>query len=170
MIQSGLEIQTFLFLCRNMHVRSYVELGTENGDSIALARRTLPPETTVITVDRANEEREHNGIQYVRGNTSHEPVFATAMGHCGGAADAVFIDADHAEAACRSDWALWGSKARMIVGFHDVRQPGVHVVFEEARIRRLGFMLEDREDQCPDYKGNYGIGVVIMSEGRGELS
>lgn len=78
--------------------------------------------------------------------------------------DFMFIDGDHSEAGCRSDWRVAQRVRARAVGFHDISprripgDPGVRKVFSEACARYPSVTIRNPADHM-----NPGAGIVWLT-------
>lgn len=120
--------------------RTAVEIGVYEGSSAIVLCRALGPEATIHLIDpftgnalrpgwRGSEAATRRVLARAAGR--HGPLIRWHVEPSEGAAagwsepiDLLFIDGDHAEAACRLDWRLWSGWVRPggAVVFHDARQ------------------------------------------------
>lgn len=120
--------------------RRVVEVGVYEGSSALVLLAALPDEAELHLIDpfggtgprrgwRADPRATMRTVERVRrpgGPEVHWHVAGSARVARGwsGPVDLVFVDGDHAEAACALDWELWSPHVEPggAVAFHDARQ------------------------------------------------
>jgi len=120
--------------------KSYLEIGTAEGNSLYVLSHALAKEAKIVCVDygekhtRKHQENvlellESEGINAVicTGN-SHDNSTLLDCFKC--AYDVVFIDAGHTYADVVADAVMYGCYARKYIIFHDVCLPDVARAFE----------------------------------------
>jgi predicted O-methyltransferase YrrM len=135
-LQNEAEFARFTEILKHERVRSYLEIGSKFGGSLALAAAALPAGSRIVAVDLPWGKREsepHLIACYqalrTKGYDAHlflgdstAPAMVEQVGALG-PFDACFIDANHTEAFVRQDWANYGPMCR-IVAFHDIGWDG----------------------------------------------
>ena len=120
--------------------RTLVEIGVYEGSSAAVLARSAPAEATLHLIDpftntalRPGQRGTEAASRRVVGRVARERGGPRVEWHVErseetasawhGPVDMVFIDGDHAEAACRLDWEQWSPWVEPggVVGFHDAR-------------------------------------------------
>lgn len=180
LLQVEAEIDGFAQILKREGVRSYLEIGSKFGESLARVAKTLPVGSRVVSVDLPKgtkawpeSERALKGniaklqadgydAHLIWGDSTHRAVIdqVAALGPY----DAIFIDANHTLPFLENDWANYGRMGR-IVAFHDInwhRAPewvGVRIDVPEFWDRIKADYRHEEFRLCPTGKNN-GIGVL----------
>lgn len=181
MLQVEAEIDALARLFLEEGVRSFLEIGSKFGGSLARLSHTLPAGSRIVSVDLPrgtvawdqSEAELKTVISWLRllGHDAHliwgdstAPQVIEAV-RALGPFDAVFIDANHTMPYVRQDWANYGAMARL-VAFHDIAWKRAADWKEGKRIDVPAFWDEIKAGYrhqefkfCPTGKNN-GIGVL----------
>jgi hypothetical protein len=178
------EFNAWLALMRELDIRSYLEVGAYRGGTFYRVMRHLPQGSLGVTVDddrRSKSRGAEPPLARVKGRLtrmgykietvvgdSHDPKTVAATRKLG-PFDAVLIDADHAYAAVKQDWADYSPMARRMIALHDIAEDHVtrrgHPV-EVARLwREVKTQGHAHEFIAPGSK--MGIGVLVIDRKSG---
>jgi len=169
------EVDQFVALLLEEGVRSYLEIGAHQGDTLHYIGSALPEGSLLVGVDLpgASAGRYYNSWERLenacrdlekQGKRAHSIIgdsrdpTVIAKARELGPYDCVFIDGDHSFEGCRADWRNYGPMGR-IVAFHDICQvsrPRKCRVFEVYRSACNGH----RHREITIGAGRRGIGVV----------
>jgi predicted O-methyltransferase YrrM len=177
MLQREEEIAWFTTLLAREGVRSYLEIGSKFGGSLASVALSLPADSRVVSVDMPSGARESQpylqaciarlrGRGYdahlILGDSTSPAIIAAAAAL--GPYDACFIDANHSMPYVTKDWLNYGPMAR-IVAFHDisyVRKPDRPKPIDVPEFWNA-IKTEFRHEECKLEKRHNGIGVLWRS-------
>ena len=166
--QDIVELALMLNIVESLDPRVIVEIGCNTGGSLYAWTATgaevigvsLGPHDPTATVHT-------HGATLIQGDSHHVAIMEQLEKELGGRRpDFFFIDGDHSEAGCRSDWILARRVRARVVGFHDISarripgDPGVRKVFAEACARYPSAVIRNPADPQ-----NPGAGIVwILDE------
>lgn len=179
--QNEWELQSFIALLKERGVRSYLEVGSREGDTFYDVVSSLPEGSSALAIDLpggmwgksttgkqlekaavALRAKGYTVVTVLRDST--DPNVVASAQTCG-PFGAALIDGDHRYEGAKQDWLNYGPLAR-IVGFHDIVGHGqaekvhgnpVEVPRLWAEIKASG--AETVEFVAPGSK--MGIGVVL---------
>jgi len=132
-------LRAFIAILQREGVRSYLEIGARHGDTFYEVMRALPRGAKGLAVDMPGGnwgsdtsrpaliaccvELEAQGYDTAAlfGDSRCAATASIIARH--GQWDAVFIDGDHLYESVKSDWLIYGNRAR-IVAFHDIAGVG----------------------------------------------
>jgi len=142
--------------------KSYLEVGTAEGNSLYVLTKAMPAGSKVTFVDfgenHTAEPRQamldllkDYDIKPIYGNSNHQETYDRVSGMY----DAVMIDAGHTYDNVINDAENYGQFANKYIFFHDIQIPDVLKAFEEY--------AEHRSD-CRQIRvvnsANYGFGIL----------
>jgi predicted O-methyltransferase YrrM len=180
MAQVEAEIDGLADILRAEGVRSYLEIGSKFGGSLARIAERLPTGSRIVSVDMplgtrawpqssaelkaviARLRLAGHDANVIWGDSTAERVIEQVRTL--GPFDACFIDANHTLPFVEKDWANYGPMAR-IVAFHDIawhRAPewvGTRIDVPQFWDRIKGDYRHQELKFCPTAKNN-GIGVL----------
>ena len=165
--QDPVELSLMLNLVTAMNPQVIVEIGCNTGGS--LYAWTAATDADVIGVSLGphdpNEVCDPHGATLIVGDSHHVAIMEKLEAELAGRRpDFFFIDGDHSEAGCRSDWILAQRVGARAVGFHDISprripgDPGCRKVFAEACARYPSVTIRNPADSM-----NPGAGIVWLS-------
>lgn len=187
--QNEYELRSFIALLNRYGVRSYLEIGSREGDTFVEVMQSLPPKSKGVAVDlpgglwgkhttRAKLEtavrflRSQNyNASFVFGDSQTDATAKLVIGR--GPYDAVLIDGDHTLVGVSKDFDLYGSLAP-IVAFHDIVGHGqmekVHGNLVEVPILWDSFKRNEKITErynlheFIDDGSKMGIGVLVRKD------
>ena len=164
--QDPYELALMLGIVIGLNPEVIVEIGCNTGGS--LYAWTAATDADVIGVSLGphdpNETCDPHGATLITGDSHHVAIMAKLEQELAGRRpDFFFIDGDHSEQGCRSDWILAQRVKARAVGFHDISprripgDPGVRKVFAEACARFPSVTIRNPADSM-----NPGCGIVWL--------
>lgn len=174
LLQDDEEFTGFCKLLHSENVRSYLEIGSFSGGSIAVVAKYLPIGSRIVSIDKpwkpskqfaltqvldGLKKRGYDTHLYIGDSTDQKMIRkATKWGPY----DAVFIDGNHTLPYVSKDWENYGRLGR-IVGFHDVAKDkapnGASGFWNQLKPgRRTVEFISEATKQRTD--GAFGIGVI----------
>lgn len=183
MLQDEREIAALADLFKREGVRSYLEIGSKFGGSLARVAGAMPAGSRIVAVDMPNGTKAwpqssaalqdividlgRKGYDArVEFGDSQKP-FTVKKVEWMGPFDAIFIDADHRLPGVTADWQNYGPMGRLIA-FHDIawcRAPdwvGTRIDVPQFWDSIKGGYRHEEFRLCPTGKNN-GIGVLWRS-------
>jgi len=164
--QDPYELSLMLAIVIAMRPEVIVEIGGDTGGSL-YAWRSTGADVIGISLgphDPAKEWVSHGAV-LIRGDSHHVAIIERLEKELDGRRpDFFFIDGDHSQAGCRSDWVLAQRVKARCVGFHDISprripgDPGVRKVFAEACARYPSVVIRNPADV-----DNPGCGLVWLT-------
>lgn len=174
------ELDEFLSIVRGRDVRSYLEIGSRDGDTFHAVMSALPAGSKGVAVDLPGDvwgnaksgarlieavddlKRRGYDVTALFGDSRAEAVIRDVGSR--GPYDAVFIDGDHRYEGVKADWENYGPMSR-IVAFHDIAGDGYSVKKESAviEVERLWKEIRDGFEHVEIVSPGsiMGIGVLI---------
>lgn len=180
MLQDEAEIAALADLFQREGVRSYLEIGSKFGGSLARIASVIPKGSRIVSVDMPNGTKawreSHEALERlildlgakgfdarVEFGDSQSPMTVKKVGWMA-PFDAVFIDADHRLPGVTADWKNYGPMGRL-VAFHDIAWRrardwvGTRIDVPEFWNSIKGDYRHQEIKLCPTGKNN-GIGVL----------
>ena len=143
-----------------------VEIGCNTGGSL-YAWRSICERVIGVSLGPHDprETCDPHGATMITGDSHQQVVMDMLKKELDGRRpDFFFIDGDHSERGCRSDWRLAQDVGARVVGFHDISprripgDPGVRKVFAEACARYPSVVIRNPADSM-----NPGAGLVWLT-------
>lgn len=177
MTQNRSELDWFISILQEHNVSSFLEIGSENGETLLAISRALPG-AKITSVDLPHAltplqnlrktiikiRHEGHDVEFIEGDSTKQNVIKAARKR--GPYDACLIDANHTLKYLRKDFANYSPFCR-IVAFHDIgwkpkeRGPQIDVpeFWEEVKqgYRYREYILGER---------NNGIGILYTHKKR----
>ena len=166
------EFDWFIDILKRENVRSYLEIGSDEGGSLLAVATALPPSALFMAVDNAvlNPGKLYEAapkiaamghrIKLILGDSTDQRVIQSVRKS--GPFDACFIDANHTLSYVTKDWLNYGSMSR-IVAFHDIgwkpKEGGPQIDVPEFWNAIKGNYRHSEINLC---ERNNGIGVLWM--------
>lgn len=164
-------IRLFKFL-ENYEIKTYIEIGTFQGGTMALFSRFLGSDAMLISVDightipEKTQEKivtKQNNAHFIKGDsTDIDTVLRVKSLLAGQKADLLFIDGNHNSAM--ADYSLWSNlvKDSGLIIFHDINENGpagnVGSVPNDWKQIREGHVFYEFVEGHID---GYGIGIMV---------
>lgn len=166
--RSFAELDEFAEILKQEGVRSYLEIGSDHGESLERIASFLTAPAKLVAVDVGAAPRLIDVLAALRttghdahlivGDSTNLRTIARVVEL--GPFDACFIDANHALPFVTADWNNYGPLCR-VVGFHDIGwQPNPRKRLIE--VPQLWESIKDnyRHLEIRKYSRKYGIGVL----------
>lgn len=168
MVQKKDELERVYSLMQDC--RSYLEVGTAEGDSLYILSHALQGSNPYITyVDLAESHTqpyrvevlkimrdEKMNVRGIHGSSQNHDSIEDAR--IAGPFDAILIDGDHTFAGVISDAIAYGGMARKYIFFHDIVLPEVRKAFEWY-VSSQGYKDVER---FADYNSRFGFGIIKL--------
>ena len=164
--QDPYELSIMLGIVAAMRPNLIVEVGCDTGGSLYAWGSTGADVIGVSLGPHDPSKPWHShGATLIQGDSHHVNTIARLEKELDGRRpDFFFIDGDHSEAGCRSDWLLAQRVKSLTAGFHDISprripgDPGVRKVFAEACARHPSVTIRNPADV-----DNPGCGIVWLT-------
>jgi hypothetical protein len=164
--QDAYELSLMLDIVTAMRPAVIVEVGCDTGGSLFAWSSTGADVIGVSLGPHDPTKPWHShGATLIQGDSHHVATMARLEKELDGRRpDFFFIDGDHSEAGCRSDWILAQRVKARTVGFHDISprripgDPGVRKVYAEACARHPSVTIRNPADV-----DNPGCGIVWLA-------
>ena len=164
--QDAVELSLVLGIVGTLRPKLIVEIGSDTGGGLFAWASTG---AQVISVSLGpHDPREvchpHGALLIIGDSHINGTIELLRKALDGRRPDFVWIDGDHSEAGCRSDWRLAQDIGARVVGFHDISHrrnpgdPGVRKVYAEACARYPSVTIRN-----PDDPMNPGAGIVWLT-------
>lgn len=166
------EIEVLVGLVRESGARSYLEIGSEFGDSLQRIASAMPKGAKIVSVDLNGGDRlvrcitdlKQRGYdaQLIVGNSMDSAIIDKARSL--GPYDVLFIDGNHKAMYVKSDWENYGPLAKM-VAFHDIawcRASGgiPNRIMVPALWTSIKDQYKHQEIVLDPEQNTYGVGVL----------
>lgn len=164
--QDAEELSILLGIVAAMRPALIVEIGCNTGGSLYAWQQATDAEVIGVTLGPHDPRQALNphGATIIHGDSHTDIVIGMLEKELDGRRpDFFFIDGDHSEAGCRSDWRLAQHVGARSVGFHDISprrvpgDPGVRLVFAEACAKYPSVIIRNPADHM-----NAGAGIVWL--------
>ena len=161
------ELSILLAMVTAMRPSLIVEIGCNTGGSLYAWSEATDAEIIGVSLGPHDPRETCNphGATYITGDSHQLGTIGMLKKELDGRRpDFFFIDGDHSEAGCRSDWRLALDVGARCVGFHDISprripgDPGVRKVFAEACARYPSVTIRNPADHM-----NPGAGIVWLT-------
>lgn len=164
--QDAEELSILFGIVAAMRPALIVEIGCNTGGSLyAWAQTGAEVIGVTLGPHDPNDTCDPHGATIIQGDSHHVAIMDKLEKELDGRRpDFFFIDGDHSEAGCRSDWMLAQRVHAKAVGFHDISHrrvpgdPGVRKVFGEACAKYPSVTIRNPADLM-----NPGAGIVWLT-------
>lgn len=155
--QQPTEITDLIYFLQDKNIKTFLNIGTFNGETIDCITNLLPSLTTVISIDPIihNIIHRHEKCLYIQTTSAYfkNIIF-----------DAVFIDGNHSYENSKEDFVNVGKFAKYCI-FHDIKDKEIEWAYNGGCVKfwkdikdlyqTIEFLAEDKPCET------MGIGVVI---------
>jgi len=164
--QDAEELSILISIVAAMDPHLIVEIGCNTGGSLYVWMNATNANVIGVSLGPHDPAAkcETYGATLIQGDSHHIAIIEKLESVLAGRRpDFFFIDGDHSEAGCRSDWRLAQRVKARAVGFHDISprripgDPGVRKVFAEACARYPSVVIRNPSDSM-----NPGAGIVWL--------